>query len=366
MTGADVAKGRTVATVSVRDVRKRFGATEVLHGVSIEIGDSEFVILVGPSGCGKSTLLRMIAGLENISSGEIAIGERVVNDVAPKERDIAMVFQNYALYPHMTVRDNMAFALSLAKAPKDVIDRQVARAAQILGLAQYLNRYPRQLSGGQRQRVAMGRAIVRDPQVFLFDEPLSNLDAKLRVQMRAEIKELHQRLTTTTVYVTHDQVEAMTMADKIVVMNNGNVEQIGAPLDLYDRPRNMFVAGFIGSPAMNFLEGRIDGGTFRAAEGVALPLPQSLKAEGADGRSIIYGIRPEHFQLSADGQPSTVSLIEPTGSETQVTARFAGVPIICAFRERVAARPGETIHIAVDPASVHLFDAGNHRRMEAG
>jgi multiple sugar transport system ATP-binding protein len=355
-----------MATVSIRDVRKRFGTTEVLHGVSVEIGDGEFAILVGPSGCGKSTLLRMIAGLENVSSGEIAIGERVVNNVAPKERDIAMVFQNYALYPHMTVRDNMAFALSLAKAPKDVIDRQVARAAQILGLAQYLNRYPRQLSGGQRQRVAMGRAIVRAPQVFLFDEPLSNLDAKLRVQMRAEIKELHQRLTTTTVYVTHDQVEAMTMADKIVVMNNGHVEQIGAPLDLYDRPRNMFVAGFIGSPAMNFLDGRIDGGAFRAADGVALPLPQSLKAEGADGRPIIYGIRPEHFQLSPDGQPSTVSLIEPTGSETQVTARFTGVPIICAFRERVAARPGETIQIAVDPASVHLFDAGNHQRMEGG
>jgi multiple sugar transport system ATP-binding protein len=249
-----------MASVSIRDVRKRFGVTEVLHGVSVEIDDGEFVILVGPSGCGKSTLLRMIAGLENISDGEIAIAGRVVNNVAPKERDIAMVFQNYALYPHMTVRDNMAFALSLAKVPKTMIEQQVARAAQILGLMPYLNRYPRQLSGGQRQRVAMGRAIVRDPQVFLFDEPLSNLDAKLRVQMRAEIKELHQRLTTTTVYVTHDQIEAMTMADKIVVMNAGNVEQIGAPLELYDHPNNLFVAGFIGSPAMNFLQGRIEGG----------------------------------------------------------------------------------------------------------
>ena len=249
-----------MATVSIRNVRKRFGTTEVLHGVSVEIEDGEFVILVGPSGCGKSTLLRMIAGLENISDGEIAIGGRVVNNVAPKERDIAMVFQNYALYPHMTVRDNMAFALSLARAPKAVVDEKVARAAQILGLAPYLNRYPRQLSGGQRQRVAMGRAIVRDPQVFLFDEPLSNLDAKLRVQMRAEIKELHQRLATTTVYVTHDQIEAMTMADKIVVMNGGNVEQIGAPLDLYDHPNNLFVAGFIGSPAMNFLKGQITSG----------------------------------------------------------------------------------------------------------
>ena len=247
-----------MANVSIRNVRKAFGSTEVLHGVSVEIDDGEFVILVGPSGCGKSTLLRMIAGLENITSGEIAIGDRVVNNVAPKERDIAMVFQNYALYPHMTVRDNMAFSLSLAKVPKASIDQQVQRAAQILGLAPYLNRYPRQLSGGQRQRVAMGRAIVRDPQVFLFDEPLSNLDAKLRVAMRAEIKELHQRLATTTVYVTHDQIEAMTMADKIVVMNGGNVEQIGAPLELYDRPNNLFVAGFIGSPAMNFLKGKVE------------------------------------------------------------------------------------------------------------
>jgi multiple sugar transport system ATP-binding protein len=273
-------EGATVATVSIRDVRKRFGSTEVLHGVSFDIGDGEFVILVGPSGCGKSTLLRMIAGLENISGGEIAIGDRVVNNVAPKERDIAMVFQNYALYPHMTVRDNMAFALSLVKTPKEVIEKQVARAADILGLAPYLNRYPRQLSGGQRQRVAMGRAIVRDPQVFLFDEPLSNLDAKLRVQMRAEIKELHQRLTTTTVYVTHDQIEAMTMADRIVVMNNGNVEQVGEPLELYDRPRNMFVAGFIGSPAMNFLPGtlRREGSDafVELTDGTRLPAPARL------------------------------------------------------------------------------------------
>jgi multiple sugar transport system ATP-binding protein len=272
-----------------------------------------------------------------------------------------MVFQNYALYPHMTVRDNMAFALILAKVPKGMIEQQVARAAQILGLTPYLNRYPRQLSGGQRQRVAMGRAIVRDPQVFLFDEPLSNLDAKLRVQMRAEIKELHQRLTTTTVYVTHDQIEAMTMADKIVVMNAGNVEQIGAPLELYDYPRNLFVAGFIGSPAMNFLKGQIEGGTFRAVGGPALPLPG--KANGSEGRPIVYGVRPEHFQLSAHGQPATVHVIEPTGSETQVMADFAGTPIICAFRERVTAKPGETIRIIADPALVHLFDAGSGQRM---
>jgi multiple sugar transport system ATP-binding protein len=350
-----------MATVSIRKVRKRFGATEVLHGVDVEIDDGEFVILVGPSGCGKSTLLRMIAGLENISAGEIAIGGRVVNNVAPKERDIAMVFQNYALYPHMTVRDNMAFALSLAKVPRAMIDQQVQRAAQILGLTQFLNRFPRQLSGGQRQRVAMGRAIVRDPQVFLFDEPLSNLDAKLRVAMRAEIKELHQRLQTTTIYVTHDQIEAMTMADKIVVMNSGNVEQLGAPLDLYDRPNNLFVAGFIGSPAMNFLKGKIESGSFRGEGGAALPLPKG--PNGHDGKPIVYGVRPEHFQLDSEGQPAKVHVIEPTGSETQVMADFHGTPIICAFRERVAAKPGETIRISADPGLVHLFDAASGQRL---
>ena len=287
--------------------------------------------------------------------------ERVVNDVPPKERDIAMVFQNYALYPHMTVRDNMAFSLSLAKVPKAAIDQQVQRAAQILGLTPFLNRYPRQLSGGQRQRVAMGRAIVRDPQVFLFDEPLSNLDAKLRVAMRAEIKELHQRLTTTTVYVTHDQIEAMTMADKIVVMNAGRVEQIGVPLDLYDRPNNLFVAGFIGSPAMNFLQGKIEGGAFRAEGGTDLPLPG--RRNGSDGRPAIYGVRPEHFQLSAQGLPAIVHVVEPTGSETQVMAEFAGASVICAFRERVSAKPGETIRIAPDLSLVHLFDAGTGQRL---
>jgi len=242
-----------MATVEIREVRKAFGSTQILHGVSVDIEDGQFVVLVGPSGCGKSTLLRMLAGLENITGGEIAIGGRVVNKVPPKDRDIAMVFQNYALYPHMTVYENMAFSMKLAGAPKEVMDQEVQKAARILGLEQLLHRYPRQLSGGQRQRVAMGRAIVRNPQVFLFDEPLANLDAKLRVQMRAEIKELHQRLKVTTVYVTHDQIEAMTMADKIVVMNHGRIEQAGAPLELYDRPANLFVAGFIGSPAMNLL-----------------------------------------------------------------------------------------------------------------
>ena len=260
-----------MAQVAIRRVEKYFGTTRVIHGVDVDVADGEFAVLVGPSGCGKTTLLRMIAGLEEISAGEIAIGGRVVNQMLPKERDIAMVFQNYALYPHMTVRDNMSFSLRLANADKATIDKRVARSADILGLGKLLDRYPRQLSGGQRQRVAMGRAIVRDPQVFLFDEPLSNLDAKLRVQMRTEIKELHQRLKTTSVYVTHDQIEAMTMADKIVVMKDGIVEQTGGPLDLYDQPANTFVAGFIGSPAMNLVNGDIVGGVFTA---------ENMKVEG--------------------------------------------------------------------------------------
>jgi multiple sugar transport system ATP-binding protein len=349
-----------MANVSIREVRKAFGSTQVLHGVSVEVEDGEFVILVGPSGCGKSTLLRMIAGLENITRGDIAIGGRVVNNVAPKERDIAMVFQNYALYPHMTVRENMAFSLRLAKAPKNVMDEKVGRAAGILGLTQLLDRYPRQLSGGQRQRVAMGRAIVRDPQVFLFDEPLSNLDAKLRVQMRAEIKELHQRLSTTTIYVTHDQIEAMTMADKIVVMHAGRVEQIGAPLELYDRPANLFVAGFIGSPAMNFLKGHAQAGACQI-NGFSLPLPAA--SSGSDGRSVVYGIRPEHWALASDGVPATVNVIEPTGSETLVMAHLGEHPILCAFRERISAKPGEVIRITPDRSVVHLFDEASGARL---
>src|SRR5438876_2093323 len=277
-----------MASVAIRDIRKAFGTTHVIHGVDISIGDGEFVVLVGPSGCGKSTLLRMLAGLENITSGEIRIGDRVVNNVPPKERDIAMVFQNYALYPHMTVAANMGFSLKLRGARNAEIEQRVRRAADILGLASLLGRYPRQLSGGQRQRVAMGRAIVRDPQVFLFDEPLSNLDAKLRVAMRTEIKELHQRLQTTTVYVTHDQIEAMTMADKIVVMHDGLVEQIGAPLELYDKPENVFVAGILGSPAMNFVRGTIRGNGTVAFEGPGgLHLPIETPPVSADGRPAI-------------------------------------------------------------------------------
>ena len=353
-----------MASVAIRDVRKAFGATTVIHGVDVDIRDGQFVVLVGPSGCGKSTLLRMIAGLENITSGEIYIGERVVNDVPPKERDVAMVFQNYALYPHMTVAANMAFSLKLRGAPQSEIETRVQRAAAILGLGPYLQRYPRQLSGGQRQRVAMGRAIVRDPQVFLFDEPLSNLDAKLRVQMRIEIKELHQRLKTTTVYVTHDQIEAMTMADKIVVMHDGLVEQIGAPLELYDRPQNLFVAGFIGSPAMNFIKGtvRANGGVeFEGVGGTRLPLAGA--PVGSDGRPVIYGIRPEHFVIADDGAEAVIQVIEPTGAEIQVVAKLGGNDVIAVFRERHQFKPGETIRLKPDPRLVHLFDEASGQRI---
>jgi multiple sugar transport system ATP-binding protein len=350
-----------MASVSIRNVQKRFGEAAVLHGVSIDIPDGSFTVLVGPSGCGKSTLLRMVAGLENISGGEIAIAGRVVNQVPPKERDIAMVFQNYALYPHMTVRDNMAFSLTLAKKDKAFIDERVGKAAGILGLAPLLERFPRQLSGGQRQRVAMGRCIVRDPQVFLFDEPLSNLDAKLRVAMRTEIKELHQRLKTTSVYVTHDQIEAMTMADQIVVMHDGRIEQTGSPLDLYDRPANRFVAGFIGSPAMNFIDGTQKEGALVAANGARLPV-QSAQAAN-DGRAMVYGIRPEHLDLADDGFEAEVVVIEPTGSETQLFARLGEQEIVAIFRERHDFAPGQKIRLKPRAPVAHLFDAASGQRI---
>jgi multiple sugar transport system ATP-binding protein len=354
-----------MASVEINDVRKDFGATKVIHGVSVTIEDGEFVVLVGPSGCGKSTLLRMIAGLETITGGTIAIGGRIVNALRARDRDIAMVFQNYALYPHMTVADNMSFALRIKKAdPKDTAER-VRKAAAILGLEKLLERYPRQLSGGQRQRVAMGRAIVRDPAVFLFDEPLSNLDAKLRVQMRGEIKSLHQRLGTTTVYVTHDQIEAMTMADKIVVMHDGLVEQVGAPLDLYERPANLFVAGFIGSPAMNFIAGRInDKGGFVSAGGLALPVTREA-AEKAKDRDVVYGIRPEHIHIAAaDGIRGKALLVEPTGSEIFSQLDCGGENIACLFRERgLVLRHEDEVAIRIDPADVHLFDAGSGQRL---
>jgi multiple sugar transport system ATP-binding protein len=352
-----------MASVSIRNVQKRFGETAVLHGVSIEIPDGSFTVLVGPSGCGKSTLLRMVAGLENISGGEIAIADKVVNQVPPKERDIAMVFQNYALYPHMTVRDNMAFSLALAKKDKAFIDERVGKAAGILGLAPLLDRFPRQLSGGQRQRVAMGRCIVRDPQVFLFDEPLSNLDAKLRVAMRTEIKELHQRLKTTSVYVTHDQIEAMTMADQIVVMHDGRIEQTGSPLELYDRPANRFVAGFIGSPAMNFIDGTQKDGALVAGNGARLPIAAAQAAN--DGRAMVYGIRPEHLDMAegSEGFEAEVVVIEPTGSETQLFARLGQQEIVAVFRERHEFAPGQKIRLKPRAPVAHLFDAASGMRL---
>jgi multiple sugar transport system ATP-binding protein len=357
-----------MASVTIRNVRKSFGLAEVIHGVDIEIADGEFVVLVGPSGCGKSTLLRMVAGLESISAGDILIADRVVNHLPPKARDIAMVFQNYALYPHMKVFDNMAFSMKLRGAPKDEIDRRVSEAAEILGLTPLLARYPRQLSGGQRQRVAMGRAIVRDPQVFLFDEPLSNLDAKLRVAMRAEIKALHQRVGGTTVYVTHDQIEAMTMADKIVVMQGGYVEQIGAPLELYDKPDNIFVAGFIGSPAMNFVRGRVVRNGSPAVvtpEGETIPAPD---APGMDeGREVVLGMRPEHLTL-VDGElgfSAQVMVTEPTGSEVQILAKHGADDVVAVFRERFMPAPGQVIRLAPDLGHAHMFDAGTGQVLRA-
>ena len=353
-----------MASVDVVNARKAYGGVEVIHGVSLSIVDGEFVTLVGPSGCGKSTLLRMIAGLESITAGKVKIGARVVNNLAPRDRDIAMVFQNYALYPHKTVEQNMSFGLKLRNTPKDEIQARVRRAADILHVAPYLARYPRQLSGGQRQRVAMGRAIVRDPQVFLFDEPLSNLDAQLRVQMRAEIKELHQRLKTTTIYVTHDQIEAMTMADRIVVMRDGVVEQTGAPLELYDRPATLFVAGFIGSPSMNLFKGSVTVNgkpSFVTEGGVELPLKSA--PSNIDGRPCIYGIRPEHLAIGADFK-GEVSVVEPTGSETQVFAKVGGHPIVTVFRERVSAQPGDNLPLSPNLDAVHLFDAESGKRLE--
>jgi multiple sugar transport system ATP-binding protein len=357
-----------MASVDIRGVKKSFGPVDVLHGIDVTIADEEFVVLVGPSGCGKSTLLRMIAGLEQISGGEIAIGGTVVNNLPPKDRDIAMVFQNYALYPHMTVRDNMAFSMKLRKADAATIESRVKQAGEILGLIPYLDRYPRQLSGGQRQRVAMGRAIVRDPQVFLFDEPLSNLDAKLRVQMRVEIKALHQRLRTTSVYVTHDQVEAMTMADRIVVMHDGRVEQIGTPLELYDSPANLFVAGFIGSPAMNFIKGslRRNGEQVWVEAAGGVRLPADSKAAGRDGQPVVYGIRPEHLNVVAEGNggvPAEVTVVEPTGADTYIYGQIAGEQVCAVFSERYDFAPGAVIQLQPVLDVTHLFDAATGNKL---
>ncbi|MGF7007576.1 ABC transporter ATP-binding protein [Aminobacter sp. BE322] len=355
-----------MASVSLDKVQKNYGALNVLQAVDLEISDGEFVVLVGPSGCGKSTLLRMIAGLEEVSNGEIRIGERIVNNVAPKDRDIAMVFQSYALYPHMDVSANMGFSLALRKTDKGAIDSRVSSAAERLGLNKLLQRLPRQLSGGQRQRVAMGRAIVRDPKVFLFDEPLSNLDAKLRVHMRTEIKALHQQLKTTSVYVTHDQVEAMTMADRIVVMHDGVVQQVGAPLELYDRPANAFVAGFIGSPGMNFLPATVERSGAQTvavlADGQKLAVPVELPLTSGDKISV--GIRPEHLRAQADGPlAAQVEVVEPLGMSTQFYARMAGQQICVFAMGRVSVKTGDAVRLAASPESLHLFDPGTGRRM---
>ena len=352
-----------MAAVSFKDIQKAYGKVKVIHGLGFDIADGEFVVLVGPSGCGKSTLLRMLAGLEDITGGEILIDGKVVNDLESKDRDIAMVFQSYALYPHMTVRENMGFSLRLRNADKSTTAERVDKAARILNLDPLLDRYPRELSGGQRQRVAMGRAIVRDPAVFLFDEPLSNLDAKLRVAMRAEIKALHQRLKTTTVYVTHDQIEAMTMADRIVVMHDGIVEQIGTPLELFDRPGNLFVAQFIGSPSMNVLRGALRSGSVEAL-GARWPVAAGL---GREGQDVHYGIRPTDLVLSAQGVPAKVIVVEPTGAETELLVEVgqgdAAQRLVVVMHGRTQAQPDDTIHLSLDPAKAHVFDANGGARL---
>jgi sn-glycerol 3-phosphate transport system ATP-binding protein len=350
-----------MATLTLDNVKKSYNDREVVHGVSCDVADGELVVVVGPSGCGKSTLLRMVAGLEDITSGAVAIDGRVVNGVEPKDRDIAMVFQNYALYPHMSCFDNIAYGLRMRGMDKGEIRTRVGRAAAILQLDGLLDRKPRQLSGGQRQRVAMGRAIVRDPKVFLFDEPLSNLDAKLRVQMRVEIKRLQQDLHVTSLYVTHDQVEAMTLADRLIVMNAGNADQIGPPLELYERPATAFVAGFIGSPAMNLIEGRVDGPSVIVSDCV---LPMAAKA--ASNMPVLVGLRPEHLELAEDGPlPLSVELLERLGADTIIHGRLGADGIVVMARATGTIDPplGQTLRFAVRPEHIHLFDAETGARL---
>ncbi|MFZ5781956.1 MAG: sn-glycerol-3-phosphate import ATP-binding protein UgpC [Pseudomonadota bacterium] len=360
-----------MAQVHLRGVKKSYDKLEVIHGIDMEIADGEFIVIVGPSGCGKSTLLRMVAGLERITGGEIAIGDRVVNELEPKDRDIAMVFQNYALYPHMSVYENMAYGLKIRGMSKAEIDQRVQKAAKTLELSSLLQRRPRQLSGGQRQRVAMGRAIVREPAVFLFDEPLSNLDAKLRVQMRLEIKRLQRELGVTSIYVTHDQVEAMTLADRLIVMNAGVADQIGTPMDVYDRPASVFVAGFIGSPAMNFLAAKV-GADRRSVElagtGAAGPLvlPLSESTTASVGTAVSLGVRPEHLHPADDGPLQfEVELAEPLGADTLLHGRFGADREVVTVRQNghVIAHPGEKLHFKADPAHLHLFDAQTGKRL---
>lgn len=356
-----------MGSISIRSVDKFYGSSQALFGINLNIADGEFIVLVGPSGCGKSTLLRTIAGLESISAGDIVIGGESVKGVAPRDRDLAMVFQNYALYPHMTVRENICFSMRLKKVPITTQDERVAEVAEILGLEPHmLDRYPKELSGGQRQRVGMGRAIVRKPRAFLFDEPLSNLDAKLRVQMRTEIKDMHQRLKTTSVYVTHDQIEAMTMADRIVILEDGHIRQVGSPLELYDQPVNTFVAGFIGSPSMNFLEATVfhrDGQVIAVTEnGVAFQLGEHREID--DGHKVICGIRPEHFKLEGHHQAS-LRIVEPTGPDTTLICELSGHQLTVLSRERIQAKRGAVLSLGVDPNDIHVFDQKTGFRIEA-
>lgn len=361
-----------MAQVSLTNVVKRYGPLQVVHGVDLRIDDGEFVVLVGPSGCGKSTTLRMIAGLEAISEGEIAIGERVVNDLPPRHRNISMVFQNYALYPHMTVRENLGFSLQIAKRPQNEIDRAVAEAAEILSLTEYMDRKPGALSGGQRQRVAMGRAIVRHPDVFLFDEPLSNLDAKLRTQMRTEIKKLHQKVNSTIVYVTHDQVEAMTLADRIVIMRDGHIEQVGTPLDVFEAPANTFVATFIGSPPMNLLAGEIAGGMISLEGGLRVPVPDQFRANTTEGQDVIMGFRADNLMPTGHAMPMegayaelemTVDLSEPLGTETLLFTSIAGKEVQAKMLNPRPVRSGEQMTFQLDLTRCHLFDATSEKSL---
>ena len=352
-----------MGNIAISNVTKKFDSTEVIHGINLKINDGEFVVLVGPSGCGKTTLLRMIAGLESITGGNISIDDKIINNIKPKERDCAMVFQNYALYPHMKVAANMGFSLKIKKASKEEIDKKVKDVAKILEIEDYLERYPRQLSGGQRQRVAMGRAIVRNPRVFLFDEPLSNLDAKLRVQMRTQIKLLHARLKTTLVYVTHDQVEAMTMADKIVVMNEGLVEQTGAPLELYDKPVNIFVAGFIGSPSMNLLNASINSNSINLGSAGSIPITRKTTSE--NNLDITLGIRPSHMDISKNGEglKFQIDVIEPTGADSLVYGRINDTECCVQTSERLNLKSGEIIHILPNEDNLHFFDNQSNERI---
>ena len=352
-----------MAGLELRNIAKSYGVVSVIEGINLVVEDGEFVALVGPSGCGKSTILRMIAGLEDITEGDISIGGEIVNDLTPKERNIAMVFQSYALYPHMNVYRNMAFNLELAGKPKAEIDKRVRAAATMLELEPLLDRKPSQLSGGQRQRVAMGRAVVRDPSVFLFDEPLSNLDAKLRVQMRSEIKQLHNKVGVTSVYVTHDQVEAMTLADRVVVLNKGVIQQAGSPMDLYRKPANTFVAGFIGSPSMNFFEAKISGGVAKTASGETFVFNASEQV--AEGQAVTIGVRPEHFQQSGQGAGFTgpVSIVEPTGGQTFVTVDIAGQPTVVTVSGDDTVNLGSSLTIFASPQQVYVFDAASGRRI---